>query len=105
MSKLPKPLEKLQSTSPDVWAAYEKLGESCAKAGPLDAKTRRLIKLALAVGVGSEGAVHSHVRRALAERCTAAEISQVAVLAIPTIGLPRSVAALSWIGDILEKKT
>ena len=103
MSKLPKPLEKLQSTCPEVWTAYEKLGESCAQAGPLDAKSRRLIKLALAIGLGSEGAVHSHTRRALTERCTAAEIRQVAVLAIPTLGLPRSVAALSWIGDVLDK--
>jgi alkylhydroperoxidase/carboxymuconolactone decarboxylase family protein YurZ len=103
MSKIPKPLEKLQSNSPDVWAAYEKLGEACAKAGPLGARSRRLIKLALAVGLGSEGAVHSHVRRALDERCTPAEINHVALLAIPTKGLPRSVAALSWIGDILTK--
>ena len=32
-------------------------------AGPLDQKTVRLVKLALAIGAKSEGAVHSHVRR------------------------------------------
>jgi alkylhydroperoxidase/carboxymuconolactone decarboxylase family protein YurZ len=52
---------------PEVWDAYAALGKSAAEAGPLEADTRRLIKLALAMGAGSEGAVHSHTRQALAE--------------------------------------
>ncbi len=36
---------------PDAWSAYEALGKACAESGPLDARTRRLIKLALSIGV------------------------------------------------------
>jgi alkylhydroperoxidase/carboxymuconolactone decarboxylase family protein YurZ len=34
---------------------------------------------------------------------TADELLHVVVLAIPTLGFPRSIAALTWVGDILEK--
>ena len=51
---------------------------------------------------GSEGAVHSHVRRALEEGVSAEELKQVAMLAIPTTGFPTAVAALTWIEDITD---
>ncbi len=69
MSKeLPRAIRSLMEKHPDVWNAYSKLGEATANAGPLDDKTRRFVKLALAIGCGSEGAVHSHTRRASRDR-------------------------------------
>jgi len=50
--------------------AVEALGEVTQSAGPLDSKTRALVKLAIAVGALREGAVHSHTRRALEVGCT-----------------------------------
>lgn len=85
---------------PDVWNAYTALGQACSNAGPLDSKTIRIAKLALAIGAASEGAVHSHVRRAISEGVSADELKQVAILAIPTLGFPRAVAVLTWIEDI-----
>ena len=89
---------------PDVWAAYQSLGKAAAESGPLDARSRRLLKVALSLGAGSEGAVHSHVRQAVDEGLSAEEIKQVAVLAIATLGFPAAMAGLSWIRDILEPK-
>jgi hypothetical protein len=43
------------------------VGPGVRTAGPIDRKAVRLIKLALAMGASSEGAVHSHVRRGLGE--------------------------------------
>ena len=88
---------------PDVWKAYQDLGEACATAGPLDSKTVRLVKLALAIGAKSEGAVHSHTRRALRDGISRDEIQQVALLAVTSIGWSSSMAALSWIQDVLDK--
>ncbi|UYO75675.1 carboxymuconolactone decarboxylase family protein [Halomonas qinghailakensis] len=87
---------------PDIWEAYAALGKACAEVGPLDARSRRLIKLSLAIGARSEGAVHSHVRRALEEGLSSEELKQVAMLAIPTAGFPAAVAALTWIEDITD---
>ncbi len=101
-SDLPSGAAKAEQNYPDVWSAYAQLGEACAKAGPLDERTSRLVKLALAIGAASEGAVHSHTRRALKAGIDAAAIRQIAMLAIPTLGLPRAVAAMTWIEDIIS---
>jgi alkylhydroperoxidase/carboxymuconolactone decarboxylase family protein YurZ len=100
---LPSGAGRLADGYPKVWAAFEGLGEAVAEDGPLDAKTRRLVKLALAIGCSSEGAVHSHVRRAVAEGIKPEELRHVMLLAIPTLGLPAAVKAMTWIDDILEK--
>lgn len=67
-------------------------------------KTRALIKLAISAGAGLEGAVHSHTRKALECGCSKDEILQVVFLAIPTIGFPGAMAALSWVEDVIESK-
>jgi alkylhydroperoxidase/carboxymuconolactone decarboxylase family protein YurZ len=69
--------------------------------GPLDEAARSLVKLALAIGSGAEGAVHSHTRKCLAAGHSADAIRQVVLLAIPTVGFPTAMAALSWVNDIL----
>ena len=88
---------------PRVWQAYARLGEEASGAGPLSERERRLVKLALAIGSGSEGATHSHARQAVSEGLSPAEIRHVAMLAITTLGFPSSAAALSWLDDVLPK--
>jgi len=105
MAELPKPFLDFSRANAEVVAAYEALGRACAEAGPLDAKTRELVKLAMAVGGRLEGAVHAHARRALAAGATAAEIQHVVTLAIPTVGFPTTVAAFTWVGDVLSGGT
>jgi alkylhydroperoxidase/carboxymuconolactone decarboxylase family protein YurZ len=100
---LPSGARRLAQRHPEIWEAYEKLGGAVAEAGPLDPKTRRLVKLALSIGVASEGSVHSHVRRALAEGITPEELEHVMLLAIPTLGLPTAAKALTWIDDVVVK--
>lgn len=92
----------LVSQHPDIWKAYSALGKATADCGPLTDRERRLVKLALAIGAGSEGAVHSHTRRAKSEGIEATALGQVAMLAIGPLGLPRAVAAKTWIEDIGE---
>jgi alkylhydroperoxidase/carboxymuconolactone decarboxylase family protein YurZ len=90
---------------PELMRAYHELGDTCADAGPLDERSERLVKLALAIGIGSEGAVHSHARRGLGEGLEAEELEHVALLAIPTIGFPRAMAGLSWIRDVTRRRS
>ncbi len=88
---------------PDVWNAYASLGKAVAEAGPLDDRTRRLLKVALAIGARSEGATHSHARQGLEEGLAPEELRQVALLAITTLGFPAAVAGLCWVEDELKK--
>lgn len=103
MEKIPKKFRNFMEKFPDVAKAYEQMGDAVHAAGPLDKKTRALIKLAISTGARLEGAVHSHARKAINAGCTADEMRHVALLSLPTIGLPSMMAALSWIEDIVEE--
>src|SRR6266516_7192404 len=96
---LPNSLSAFEKKHPEVWGAFAKLGEACHEKGPLDEKTRRLVKLAMAVAFRHEGAVHSATRNALKSGVTRAEIDHVAILAITTIGWPSAYAAMTWIEE------
>ena len=94
--ELPTVLAEFAAQYPQVWEAYNRLGEATAAAGPLDEKTQRLLKLAVAIGSQRQGAVHSHTRRALAAGCTPEELVHVGILAITTIGWSAAFAASGW---------
>tara|TARA_B100000315_G_scaffold111702_1_gene102454 strand:- start:490 stop:807 length:318 start_codon:yes stop_codon:yes gene_type:complete len=94
----------LAKNLPAVWESYQALGKAAAEAGPLDARTRRLVKLALSIGAYSEGAVHSHTRQAIEEGLAPEELRQVAAMAITTLGFPVAMAGMSWINDIVDKQ-
>ena len=83
---------------PRLGEAWDLVNEEGA-AGPLDAKTQRLLKLAIAIGAMREGAVHSGVRKARDAGATVAEMEQVVALAASTIGLPSAVAVWSWVRE------
>jgi AhpD family alkylhydroperoxidase len=102
MSQIPKRYLKFKEDFPDIATAYEYMGDAVHAAGPLDEKTRALIKLAISTGARLEGAVHSHVRKAVKVGASKEELHQVALLALPTIGLPSMMAAISWTDDIIE---
>lgn len=98
---IPKRFKKFTANYPDVAQAYETLGDAVHAAGPLDKKTRALIKLSVSIGARLEGAVHSHVRKALHVGVRPDELRHTALLSLPTIGLPSMMAALSWIDDVV----
>jgi 4-carboxymuconolactone decarboxylase len=103
MSDLPKPPrthDEFTSAFPEVGKAWEIIG-GAGKDGPLDERTARLIKLALAIGAQQEGSVHASVRKGLAMGITREELEQVIVLSAGTLGFPQTVAAYTWIKDLL----
>lgn len=106
MDNTPKPPEAFQAFNhryPKIGQAWELITQA-GQEGPLDAKTARLVKLAISIGALREGAVHAGVRKALGAGASVAEIEQVVALAASTIGFPSSVAAFSWVRDTLSPK-
>ncbi len=101
--ELPEQFKNLVREYPDVCKAFENLGKYCHEAGPLDERTRRIAKLGIAIGSGSEGAVHSAVRNALNTGLSKEEVMHVGILSVTTIGLPHALAAMTWIKDLIEK--
>ena len=101
MSEMPKFYQKLQKDYKDVIQAVDHLGKAVQNAGPLDEKTAQLIKLAAAANQKSEGAVHSHARRAMEAGASPEEVRHALILLVPTIGYPNAAASLSWVQDLL----
>ena len=92
----------LHRQHPELMEAVDQLGAAARKVGPLDDKTAQLIQLAAAAACRSEGAVHSHVRRALAAGASDEEIRHAVILLTSTIGFPNVSAALRWVQDVLD---
>lgn len=102
MSELPDFYQAFSEQHPDVLRAYEALGEAASQEGPLDNKTRELIKLGMAAASHSVSAVKSHTRRALEAGALPEEVEHAVILGITTLGFPNMMAALSWAKAELE---
>jgi alkylhydroperoxidase/carboxymuconolactone decarboxylase family protein YurZ len=102
---LPDVYESFRARFPDLSRVLDELGAEAESAGPLDDRTRRLVKLGIAVGAVSEGAVRSNTRKALALGVTESEIQQVAALAINTRGFPAAIAAFSWMLEVFAAES
>jgi len=103
--ELPAPYREFQRLYPEIWQAYDRLGAALHGAGPLDAKTRELVKLAVAIGGRLEGAVHAHTRLALQAGASPDEIRHVVLLALTTVGFPSMMAARTWVEELIASKT
>ncbi len=99
---LPRVYRDLRAENPDIAEAYDALGAACRRAGPLNERDQRLVKLGIAIGLSSEGGVRSHVRRGLNEGIAAADLLHAIVIAIPTAGFPATAAAYQWARDVLD---
>jgi 4-carboxymuconolactone decarboxylase len=101
MQKPPRHFNRLGQRYPDYMQALEALGETVKRAGPLDTKTCELIQLAAAAASRSEGAVHSHCRRAQDAGATRDEVHHTLLLLTSTVGFPTVSAAMSWVDDVI----
>lgn len=102
--KLPQWYAALSKRHGEYMDAVQELGKVLRRQGPLDEKTAHLVQLAAAAALRSEGAVHSHVRRALDAGSKPEEIYHAIILLTSTIGFPTVSAALSWAADVIGEE-
>src|SRR4030042_891516 len=100
-SKTPQWFDDVEQKYPKYMKALEQLGKSVREEGPLDSKTANLIQLAAAAAIRSEGAVHSHTKRAIEAGAKPEEIYHKVILLTATIGFQTDAAALSWVDDVV----
>ena len=93
---MPATFKEFIARHPELGRAHESVASAVERAGPLDAKTLALIKVGICIGAGLESALRSHVRRAMQHGASEMEIEQAILLAMNTVGFPRTVAAWSW---------
>jgi alkylhydroperoxidase/carboxymuconolactone decarboxylase family protein YurZ len=102
-AKVPQTFKDFITKFPELGAAHERVAQAVENAGPLDAKTCHLIKMGICIGAGLDSAFRSHVRRAIQQGATVQEIEQALLLAMNTVGFPRTVAAWQWAWQQIER--
>ncbi len=101
---IPKPYRAMHQKYPEMMRAYEEFSESTRSAGPLSPREIALVKLAVSIGAGLEGAAKSHTRKAIEAGCTIDELNHIAIAAAPTIGFPTMMRARSWLNEAIENE-
>lgn len=104
---LPKTFKEFVKTYPEIWHAHERLAQACAEAGPLDRKSRELVKVGISVGAGLETATKRHALMALENGASEEEIFHVVLMAMTTCGHPAAAAGWQWAREAIgtRKKT
>jgi alkylhydroperoxidase/carboxymuconolactone decarboxylase family protein YurZ len=100
-----KNLKYLTDNHGEIYEAYEKFGKLVhEKGGPLDEKTRWLIKTALSADCQNQYSLRTHILKALHSGCTREEIEHAILLVAPTCGFPKTMQALLTSRSIFENK-
>ena len=99
----PRSWKRFEVRYPAVAAAHDELSEVCRRAGPLAERSIALAKLAVSVGGTIDRTVHIHAKKALRAGVSPEALRQIALIAMPTIGLPRALDALRWIDESIEE--
>ncbi len=82
LQQLQTTIGEIGRTSPDVIRGYRMLSEAGAKTGKLDAKTRELIALAVAVSLRCDGCITTHTTAAIKNGASKEEIVEALGVAI-----------------------
>lgn len=90
----------------DIYKSYTEYGKKIDEdGGPLDLKTRRLIKVAISATVQNEYSLKTHIKKALRDGCTLEEIEHTILLVAPTVGFPAMMKAIISIREEIGEET
>jgi AhpD family alkylhydroperoxidase len=93
LEELRQPVRDLRERIPGVFDGYRAISKAVLADGALDAKTKELIALAIAVAKQCDGCIASHARGAAGRGATADEVAEALGVAIMMNGGPGTVHA------------
>lgn len=93
LDQLREPARALREQIPGVYDAYSAMNRAVFSDSALDAKTKELIALAVAVSKQCDGCIASHARGAARRGATAAEVADALGVVIMMNGGPGTVHA------------
>lgn len=97
-------LDALIASHPDIYEAYSQFGKLVhEKGGPLDERTRWLIKVAVSAALGHEKAQLTHMAKALDAGCSMEQMEHALLLTAPTAGFPRMMEAMERLREFRKE--
>jgi 4-carboxymuconolactone decarboxylase len=98
-------LEYLTKRHGEIYDAYQKFGKLIhEEGGPLDEKTRWLIKVAVSTEGQNRYSLRTHILKAMNAGCTKDEIEHAILLVAPTAGFPKMMEGLLVLRSILDEE-
>jgi AhpD family alkylhydroperoxidase len=82
---------ELKALIPDVYDAFAALSKSAQTPGALDAKTKELIAMAIAINSHCDGCIASHGRGLAVKGATEQEVAEMIAVCIQMMGGPATV--------------
>jgi AhpD family alkylhydroperoxidase len=82
---------ELRGYIPEVYEAFGKLSAAAQNPGALDAKTKELIAMAVAIASHCDGCIASHARGLVTKGASAAEVAELIGICIQMMGGPGTV--------------
>jgi AhpD family alkylhydroperoxidase len=98
LPKIGESMKDLKKHSPSTIDGYRMLHQAGAQTGHLDAKTRELIALAVAVTTRCDGCIGNHVKKAIDLGVTQVEIAEALGVAVAM----NAGAALAYSGRVMD---
>jgi len=96
-------LDALIAGHPEIYEAYSQFGQRVhEQGGPLDERTRWLVKVAVSGALGLAKAQITHMTKARDAGCTPEEMEHAILLLAPTAGFPRMMEALERFREFLQ---
>jgi AhpD family alkylhydroperoxidase len=89
--ELREPTRQLRGAIPEIYGGFARLHDAALAPGVLDAKTKELIALAIAVSTQCDGCIASHARGAARKGATPQEAAEAIGVAILMSGGPATV--------------
>lgn len=95
MDKIAEQFQYFLKNHKDIYEAYSNYGKAIhEKGGPLDEKTRALIKVAVSSACGKMYALETHIKKALSQGNDYESIEHTILLTAPTAGFPSMMESL-----------
>lgn len=95
MDKIAEQFNYFKKNHKEIYDAYSEYGRLIhEKGGPLDEKTRALIKIVASSVSQHNYALHTHIKKALALGMEKEEIEHALLLTAPTVGFPNMMESL-----------
>ena len=105
MDQIRENLDYFIEKHPEIYEAYQAYGKMVhTEGGPVDEKTRWLVKVAISATQGYTYDLHTHMKKAVAAGCDKEEIKHVIMLVAPSVGFPRMMESLMVYRDMFEKE-
>jgi 4-carboxymuconolactone decarboxylase len=87
----------------EIYRAYQGFGKLVHESGgPLESKTRWLIKIAVSASCHYDLALRTHIEKARKAGCSREEIEHAIILTAPTAGFPTMMTALLIMRESFE---